>query len=228
MTGGTTVLMIYHPHLIHNKYYYWYTKLIEAYVISPINQGYELHHIVPRSMGGTDDKSNLVRLPIRHHYVAHLLLWKCTVSKSQQRMAYAITAMKAGRSIRMNSHLYEAAKIQAKQYKSDHASGKFAARNASGDVFYIHRTDPRYASGELVALSKGRLLGSKQSDDHKRKIAVSKLAKNNPNHKWTITTPLGTFNSLGEAASAHNTSRTTVLNRCNSQNFPDWIKTSDT
>jgi hypothetical protein len=36
----------------------------------------EQHHIVPRSFGGSDDISNLVKLTAREHYVAHLLLWK--------------------------------------------------------------------------------------------------------------------------------------------------------
>jgi len=35
---------------------------------------YELHHIVPRCMGGTDDKHNLVLLTGREHFVAHKLL----------------------------------------------------------------------------------------------------------------------------------------------------------
>lgn len=36
----------------------------------------ERHHILPRSMGGTDDWDNLVRLSPREHYVAHLLLFR--------------------------------------------------------------------------------------------------------------------------------------------------------
>jgi len=37
----------------------------------------EKHHIVPRCMGGTDDKSNIVELTAREHFVAHLLLYNC-------------------------------------------------------------------------------------------------------------------------------------------------------
>jgi hypothetical protein len=36
----------------------------------------ERHHILPRSMGGTDDWDNLVRLTPREHYLAHLLLYR--------------------------------------------------------------------------------------------------------------------------------------------------------
>ena len=35
------------------------------------NERLEIHHIVPRSLGGTDKLENLVALTIREHYVAH-------------------------------------------------------------------------------------------------------------------------------------------------------------
>ena len=35
------------------------------------NERLEIHHIVPRSLGGTDRLENLVALTIREHYVAH-------------------------------------------------------------------------------------------------------------------------------------------------------------
>lgn len=36
----------------------------------------ERHHIVPKSLGGTDSESNLVWVSFRQHYVLHLLLYK--------------------------------------------------------------------------------------------------------------------------------------------------------
>jgi hypothetical protein len=36
----------------------------------------EKHHILPRSLGGSDDPSNIVALTAREHYIAHLLLHK--------------------------------------------------------------------------------------------------------------------------------------------------------
>jgi len=37
---------------------------------------FEKHHIIPRSIGGSDDDANLVNLTFRQHYVAHELLVK--------------------------------------------------------------------------------------------------------------------------------------------------------
>lgn len=37
---------------------------------------YEKHHIIPKSLGGTDDLNNLVLLTAREHYLAHYMLTK--------------------------------------------------------------------------------------------------------------------------------------------------------
>lgn len=41
-----------------------------------LNENIEIHHIIPRCMGGSDEKENLVRLTTREHFIAHLLLSK--------------------------------------------------------------------------------------------------------------------------------------------------------
>lgn len=48
-----------------------------------IPEGYtEEHHIIPRSFGGSDNKSNLVLLTAREHYLAHYLLMKMQIKNS--------------------------------------------------------------------------------------------------------------------------------------------------
>ena len=44
------------------------TRVLEGYQ--------EVHHIVPRCLGGTNDKTNLVSLTPEEHYICHLLLIK--------------------------------------------------------------------------------------------------------------------------------------------------------
>ena len=57
-----------------------YTKIYENLIHRAINRtldGYkEIHHIIPRCMGGTDTANNLVELTPEEHYIAHLLLTK--------------------------------------------------------------------------------------------------------------------------------------------------------
>ena len=58
----------------------------------------EMHHIVPRGMGGTDKKSNIACLTIREHVMAHLLLAKAHGGRYWQ-IAYGIIRNRHGRRI---------------------------------------------------------------------------------------------------------------------------------
>ena len=71
-----------------------YTNLIDR-AVSRISEGYvEKHHIVPRCLGGTDTKENIVNLYPEEHYLAHLLL--CKVNKGNQKLLYAAMNMTTG------------------------------------------------------------------------------------------------------------------------------------
>jgi hypothetical protein len=53
-----------------------YNALIERAKNRNLSIYTEKHHIVPKCLNGTDDKSNLVNLTPEEHYVAHQLLIK--------------------------------------------------------------------------------------------------------------------------------------------------------
>lgn len=53
-----------------------YNKLVTRAKSRSISGYKETHHILPRSMGGTDEPQNLVELTAREHFIAHLLLLK--------------------------------------------------------------------------------------------------------------------------------------------------------
>lgn len=53
-----------------------YDRLIDRGIHRSINGYKENHHIVPRCMGGSDEKENLVYLTPEEHYLAHQLLVK--------------------------------------------------------------------------------------------------------------------------------------------------------
>jgi hypothetical protein len=52
---------------------------------------YEKHHIIPRSLGGSNDNENLIKLTAREHYFAHLLLAKFAGPKMVIALSYFIT-----------------------------------------------------------------------------------------------------------------------------------------
>jgi hypothetical protein len=53
----------------------------------------EKHHVIPRSLGGTNDPDNIVVLTAREHFICHRLLPKFTKDKSRTKMLYAIWKM---------------------------------------------------------------------------------------------------------------------------------------
>jgi len=57
---------------------------------APLTGYKERHHILPRSMGGTNDPANLVDLTLREHLVAHLLLAHMPGNEGQWASVQAI------------------------------------------------------------------------------------------------------------------------------------------
>jgi hypothetical protein len=83
---------------VMNKYQRWYDLLIETRRgrILPAETYAENHHIIPRSLGGTDSKDNLIRLLPREHFIAHLLLARIHCGSNGMKMAHALRRMISG------------------------------------------------------------------------------------------------------------------------------------
>jgi hypothetical protein len=80
--------------LDRNRYLRWYFGLIVGAQERDIPRCYsEVHHILPRSMGGGDEASNLVRLTYREHFLAHWLLTRFCVGGDLRKMQRALFAM---------------------------------------------------------------------------------------------------------------------------------------
>jgi hypothetical protein len=73
---------------IKNKYTKWYFNIIRN--SNPTTSYVEKHHIIPRCIGGSDHRENIVSLTAREHFVCHLLLTKMTTGKVKQAMCWAV------------------------------------------------------------------------------------------------------------------------------------------
>lgn len=68
-----------------------YTEIVEQ-ARYRIFIGYlERHHIIPRCLGGTNNKDNLVRLSYREHFICHRLL--CKMHPGNNKLIYALSCM---------------------------------------------------------------------------------------------------------------------------------------
>ena len=87
-----------------------YTNIYDSLIKKAQNRelsGYkEVHHIIPKCMGGSDEKSNLVALTAREHFVAHKLLTK--MYPDNPKLYHAFGCMSMGR--KLSSIHYEEAK----------------------------------------------------------------------------------------------------------------------
>lgn len=75
---------------LENKYKKWYFNIIDAAKINGRVGYIEKHHIIPKSLGGSDSKDNLVNLTAREHFLCHLLLIKCTSGYDKKLMLFAL------------------------------------------------------------------------------------------------------------------------------------------
>lgn len=89
-----------------------YSNLITSRLEREIDpdEYYEKHHIWPKSIGGSDDKYNLVHLTAREHFIAHELLVKITDGQDRYKMSWSLMLM-CGNNGRQNR------KITGKHYE---------------------------------------------------------------------------------------------------------------
>jgi 5-methylcytosine-specific restriction endonuclease McrA len=112
----------------NNKYTNWYFNIIERaksrMLLSNIYT--EKHHIVPKSLGGSNAKDNIVVLTGREHAICHLLLIRMTEGAAKRSMTFAAWRMMFKSNLTASRHsigarLYESTRIEmakAASYRS--------------------------------------------------------------------------------------------------------------
>lgn len=128
-----------------------YLKIYNSLVDKGKNRkltGYtETHHIIPKCVGGTNDKWNLVKLTAREHFICHLLL--CEIYPENMKLRFALWNMcnvkrNYQNRFKVNSRLYD---LIRKEYSI----------NVSGV------NNPRF--------------GKKLTDEQKNQISLSRIGK---------------------------------------------------
>ncbi len=91
-----------------NKYTQAYFAIIERAQNRSLEGYQELHHVIPKSLGGEDCESNLVSLTAKEHFICHLLLTKMTNSWKLKQALYLMTVgnqHQVDRQIKLSSSL---------------------------------------------------------------------------------------------------------------------------
>lgn len=117
---------------INNKYTKWYNSIISNAQDRSNNSYTENHHIIPKSLGGTNTKENLIRLTAREHFVCHLLLIKMVLlNEHKRKMQFALNSFRRSSNNQyrhvLNSKQYEYVRKQVSIARSQSQLGnKFA------------------------------------------------------------------------------------------------------
>ena len=178
---------------LDNKYTKVYMDIVHGSQNREKTKGkfYERHHIWPKSMGGKNNKENLVWLTPKEHYVVHHLLTKMCEGINSTKMNYAFWKMnirynKEGH-IKINFSTYEKIREKQREAMSKTMTGRFVSESAkeavrqsnklrSGEnhpLFGTKRPPHVIEASRLANLGNKYCLGRKVSEISKKKMSES-------------------------------------------------------
>jgi hypothetical protein len=88
-----------------------YNQIIER-AKNRILEGYkEKHHVIPKCLGGNNNRENIVELTAREHFLCHKIL--CKLYPDNDKIIYALFLMAIGKKKKKNNHY----KINSREYE---------------------------------------------------------------------------------------------------------------
>ena len=109
------------------KYQKWYDNIIYVAQNRKLEGYKERHHIIPKSLGGSDDQINLVDLTAREHFICHWLLTKIHSGNNRNKMINALIMMRSSTNYQdryINARAYEYIRKEFSEYISKMNSGR--------------------------------------------------------------------------------------------------------
>jgi hypothetical protein len=182
-----------------NKYQTWYQNITDR-ARERILDGYvERHHVVPRSLGGSDDAGNLVSLTAREHFICHWLLTKIYTGEARHKMINAMYIMRA-------EGPYQ------KRYESKITSRVYNTLREEYSKYISNLNKGRVQPLEENIKQKAAQTGRKRapfSDEWREKMSKSKQGENN-NNRYGIKITEDTRKKMREKAIGRKQSAETV------------------
>ena len=161
---------------LHNKYSKWYFNIISSAQARTEDLVYfEKHHILPKSLGGKNNKENLVNLTAREHFICHRLLTKMvSTTKHKYQMWNAFSCMlyrenSSQQRYQISSKKFETIKKAGADIKSQLWSGE-------NNPMY-NKTHSAESREKMKIAATGRI----RSDEYKENLSNS--LKNKPKSK---------------------------------------------
>jgi len=136
----------------------------------------ERHHVLPKSLGGSDDQSNLVWLTADEHLEVHLLLVKMVEEKEPLRKMHAAAVRMCNPQSRTQQRLfngdYTEIRKECARLHSEFMKGKNTG--VKNPFFNKQHTEK---SKKLISLNG---TGLKRTDETRKNLSASKMGNKNP------------------------------------------------
>jgi hypothetical protein len=155
---------------------------------------HETHHIVPRAIGGSDSKDNLVHLTYREHFLAHWLLALFTEGEARYKMLRALYYML------QKSKNHSDRKVTSWQYERAQRANREASlgnQNAKG----YQPTAERRTAQSIFMTGNQYALGYHHTEDARRRMSQRRQGPDHPMARVVKCLNDGRiFNTVKEAA----------------------------
>ena len=141
-----------------------YNQIIERAQNRKLDGYKERHHIIPKCMGGSNDKTNLVELTAREHFLCHILL--CEIYPGEIKLITSLWLMAIGKKRKkenkyiIGSRIYESLKIKNAKNQSKSQTGR------------------KLSEETKLKMSEAKL-GKKLPEETKQKMRKPKLSTEN-------------------------------------------------
>ena len=169
-----------------NKYTKWYFSIIENAKHREVSGYIERHHIIPRSLGGSNSKNNLISLSAKEHFVCHVLLTKMLDEHTSEykKMLHAIMLFKGMNNEQpryINSRLYESLKKDYAIIRSKARKGVSLSEEHKLKISSSMKGHKVSDEAKLIISEKAKTRKRKPfSDEYKKRL--SEIMKER--HRW--------------------------------------------
>lgn len=139
----------------------------------------ERHHVLPRSLGGTNKKTNITRLTAREHFICHLLLTKFTTGEAKKKMIFAARYMLVTRrGLKVTSRKYDRLRTEHRLLASASLRGRVFSPETIAKMSESQKKNQKRLTIGATPFS----IGYVKSNEHCANISKGKLGKST---KWS-------------------------------------------
>lgn len=159
-----------------------YNQIIERAKIRNLESYGEKHHIIPKCLGGLNNKENIVKLTAKEHFICHRLLTEIYPKEPKLHFALWMMNIKSNNQQRytISARVYERLKIEYISFRKGRKSPKSGNRTIRTKEQREKQSKQmlgRYHSDKTKEKCRKINLGKKLSEETKEKISKANRGK---------------------------------------------------